>query len=162
MLLLLGLGCRVPSVMVAQTVGPVMPVDDGAASGPGFAVQTVAGVDDGGAHVHFHRAGGTQELAFGLDVFHVASLGTQGAAYVRLGVNLIEWDRVDTDDGAGVLGPTFEIGVSRAPVCVSLSASRDFRFNDPDDTFLGVNVGMCNVAPAHKYDPVRRYGIARR
>jgi len=144
-------GCHFPSILALAGSGPTMPVGDALAQDSGFAVQTVLGVDNVAVHTHFRRAGETQELALGLGGFHVGAVGKNLVGYTRFAVNLIEWDRVGMDDGAGILGPTLEAGIG-TPVglCVSVAAARDLRFNDPDDTFVGVTVNLCTAIPGFR------------
>lgn len=140
--------CTTPSLVGMVGGGPTVPVGDGLATEPGIELHAVEGVGDIGVHISYRRAAPTQELAAGLSWFHVGALTRRYVgpkAFVRLGVNLLEWDRVGMDDGAGIGGPSFEIGVGQL-LCVSAMASRDFRFNDRDDTFLGVNLSLCGLA----------------
>lgn len=148
-------GCTIPSVLVGATGGPAIPVGDSLAREVGGGAQYVAGVAGVATHVTYRRADETQQVSLGTGWFGVQQLSRTVALYQRLAFNLIEWDRVGDDDGAGIGGTTFELGIAaqgraRIGTCLSVSAERDFRFNDPDDTFIGINVGVCAAAPERR------------
>lgn len=144
--------CTTPSLLGLFGGGPAFPVGSSLAEDVGLELKAVAGIADRGGHVTFRRAGETQELAIGVSSYHVESLGKDLAAFFRIGVNMLEWDRVGTDDGAGIGGTTLEIGIGQgAGMCFSVQAQRDFRFNDRDDTFIGVNASVCGLAPREYY-----------
>lgn len=144
--------CTTPSVMGMFGGGPVFPVGDSLAEDVGVEMKAMVGVDDGGGHLSLRRAGDTQEVAIGTSGFHIAPLTKNLLWFFRLGVNFLEWDRVGTDDGAGIGGTTIELGIGQgAGMCASLTATRDFRFNDRDDTFFGVNASLCGLHPRKYY-----------
>lgn len=145
--------CTTPSFAGLVGGGPTVAVGDGLATESGVELHAVEGVGDVGVHLSYRRAAPTQELAAGLSWFQVGALTRKligPKAFVRLGINLLEWDRVGMDDGAGFGGPSIEIGVGQL-VCVSALASRDLRFNDRDDTFVGVNVSVCGLAEKKRW-----------
>jgi hypothetical protein len=149
-------GCATPSALGEASLGPVHPLGDALAS-DGIQLRLAAGIEGGaknrgkGMHLTYRSAGITSELALGLHAYALGSITKHTAMFVRVGVNLIEWDRVGTDDGAGLAGPSFEVGIGSnrsGSVCVVASAARDLRFDDRDDTFLGVSLGMCAIIPS--------------
>ena len=161
-------GCVTPSALGEISLGPVHPVGDALAS-DGMELRLAAGIGDPGrdtgsgvhlepnggrgVHLTYRSAGITQELALGLHLYGVQALGKHAAMFVRLGANLLEWDRVGTDDGAGLAGPSFELGFGSNMIpnlCVVASAARDLRFNDRDDTFVGVSLGLCAIVPSRR------------
>ncbi|MDX2093785.1 MAG: hypothetical protein SFX73_38465 [Kofleriaceae bacterium] len=163
MLLVLG-GCHTPSAMASVGFGPTLPVGDSLAHDVGISMHAVAGIDDGGMHATYRRVGDTQELALGFSAFSVKGVSKDLAAFMRIGINIIEWDRVGNDDGAGVLGPSLELGIGQgAGMCFSVTASRDLRFNDRDDTFVGMNASFCALAERKHFRPfATRYNFSAR
>lgn len=151
-------GCVTPSALGEISLGPVHPVGDALAS-DGMELRLAAGIGEpgldtgSGVHLTYRSAGITSELALGLHLYGVQALGKHAAMFVRLGANLLEWDRVGTDDGAGLAGPSFELGFGSnmlPNLCVVASAARDLRFNDRDDTFVGVSLGLCAIVPSRR------------
>lgn len=148
-------GCsfHTPSVVGQATVGWAHPWTQRTSS-DGTSVEVALGAGDPGRNTgigggfSFRRTGETQELAISLHHFVLVPIGKQAAMFGRLSVNLLEWDRVGTDDGAGIGGPSFEIGIGTNGPCLVASARRDFRWNDRDDTFVGLSVGFCALIPA--------------
>lgn len=150
-------GCttyRTPSALAQATVGWAHPWTQRTAS-DGTSLDVAVGFGDpghnggAGAGISFRRAGETQELALSLHRYDLFPIGKRFAMFDRISVNLIEWDRVGTDDGGGIGGPSFELGFGSTTggPCLVASARRDFRFNDRDDTFLGLSVGLCAIVP---------------
>ncbi len=150
-------GCTLPTMTRSElfelSAGVVHPVTDDGADADGVALRVVAGTgargEDHGVEVHLglRSAGDTMELGYGLGRYAVGELGPLGA-FLYLGVNLLEWDRVGTDDGAGLGGTTFAVGVGPSRgngPCLVASTSYDLRFNDPDDLFVGASLGWCVI-----------------
>ena len=154
-------GCTTPEMLAFASAGPAKPLGASLADETGVAGQLVFGADGAGTHLSYRHAGDTQEVALGFDVTHVEDVSRTLTVYVRAALNLIEWDRVGTDDGAGTLGPTFEVGLctrtdgflGRAGpgLTLSLSAARDVRFNDRDDNFVSVQIGFGAIVAKHHY-----------
>jgi hypothetical protein len=92
------------------------------------------------------RAGeDSSEVAMGFHVYAVAKSDNGIGAFGRINLNLLEWDRVGTDDNIGSLGPAFQLGVGFGVFCIVATASRDVRLFHPDDTFVGVSFGLCGI-----------------
>lgn len=145
-----------PSVLAEATVGVAQPIAEEPSSTGGeirlAGARGSPGQNQGtGVHVTFRRAGTTQELAFGLHRYQLwGDDGWPAAVFVRGGINLLEWDRVGGDDGLGLAGLSLQAGIGRngkAGPCAVVTINRDFRWNDPDDTFVGVAIGLCRLAP---------------
>lgn len=159
-------GCatyRTPSMFAQATAGWAHPWATHTSS-DGASVDIALGAGDPGNNggvgggFSFRRTGDTQELAISLHHYEIIPLGKTFAMFGRLSVNILEWDRVGTDDGGGIGGPSFALGIGAngtGSPCLVASASRDFRFNDRDDTFLGISVGLCALIPTSTVRGVR-------
>ncbi len=152
-------GCvsyRTPSMFAQATAGWAHPWTKHTSS-DGMSLDLAVGVGEpghnsgGGGGFSFRSTGDTQEVALSLHHYEIIPLGKRFAMFGRVSVNLIEWDRVGSDDGGGIGGPSFELGFGAngtGSPCIVASARRDFRFGDRDDTFLGISVGLCALIPA--------------
>jgi hypothetical protein len=148
----LATGCTTPSMLGELTMGGVTPVGNSRSSDRGFGFQAVAGVDHASVHMSVRAVDDTSEVATGVGVFGVGVASRHVSFFGRLAVNLLEWDRVGDVDRIGALGPTAELGVvfvrkHTGGPCVAIAASHDFRLAEQDDSFLGVNLGVCAAVP---------------
>jgi hypothetical protein len=128
----------------------------------GFQVRLAGGVgegSDGGGGVQLAaRTGDTSsEVAIGMHAYGAGATGPL-AMFGRLTVNLLEWDRIGTDDNIGLFGPAVQYGITgrNGGPCLVVSASRDVRINYDDETYVGVSIGACAV---HIDKRPRRWGL---
>jgi hypothetical protein len=137
--------------LTAQLAHPV-----GDTTSDGVAIHAVSGSEAKAFDLGVRRTSDTMEVALGLTLYVESEvLWDRGRVFLRVGVNLLEWDRTNTDDRFGALGPLAEIGLGLKHgygPCVVASASRDVRFGYRDETFLGLGVGWCSLDPHRARD----------
>ena len=114
-----------------------------------FAARVAVGAGDydggSGLQVAVRTGEDSAELALGLHFYRILFDENHVGIFLRGGFDLIEWDRVGSDDSIGGLGPSLHAGVIVAGACVVASVSRDLRLSHADDTFVGISVGRCKI-----------------
>ncbi len=148
---------RTPSLLGEATIGVAHPWSnkrstDGVQFDVAFGGGEPGSNTGAGPAFSYRRAGDTQEVALAIHTYGIVPLPGNLAAFGRISLNVLEWDRVGTKDRAGIGSPAFEVGVGlRDDIgpCLTVSARRDLRFGEDDDTFLGVSLGFCALISAH-------------
>lgn len=110
--------------------------------GGGFSASNDTSAERAGAGVSFRGKVTRDVKQFAFSPHAYFLLDSWVTPYGRLGVNLLQAERVDGESVFGMFSPYSEIGFVATPFIVSGFAEYDLRFGADDEPFVGIMVGL--------------------